>query len=184
MWPAGIAQGEWYRLLSSTFLHGGIMHIAFNMYALWMLGPQLEALLGHRRFAGLYLLSALGGSVASYWFSPINTLSVGASGAIFGLMTATFVMGRELQADVSQVAAFLGINVVIGFLSPGIDWRAHLGGAVIGALTMWLLIQGRRLQSQVIVPLGMIAVTAGLVIAVIFRSAQINVLLGLVSNFS
>lgn len=179
MWPAGIAQGDWYRLLTSAFLHGGFMHIAFNMYALYIMGPQLEELVGHRRFASLYVLAALGGSVASYWFSPINTLSVGASGAIFGLMTATILIGRDMRADISQIAVLFGLNVVIGFLNPGVDWRAHLGGAVVGGAVAWLLIQARRTGKQTIVTFGFIAISIGLVAAVVLRSSAINALFGL-----
>ena len=125
---------QWYRLITSAFLHGGFLHIAFNMFALYQLGPALEALLGSKRFLALYLIAALGGGVASYLFSAANTVSVGASGAIFGLMTASIVVGRQIGADISQIALWLGINVLIGFSSPGIDWRAHLGGAITGAV--------------------------------------------------
>jgi membrane associated rhomboid family serine protease len=81
----------------------------------------------------LYGMAAFGGGVASFYFSPVNTLSVGASGAIFGLMTATIVVGRSLGIDTSQITLLLVINVLIGF-SGGIDWRAHFGGAVVGAV--------------------------------------------------
>ena len=114
MWPVGIALfGEWYRLLTSAFLHGSFLHIAFNMYVLFALGPTLERILGHGRFIILYLSAALGGSVASYCFSDIATVSVGASGAIFGLMGALVVAGRRLRYDVTQVLVLLAINVVI-----------------------------------------------------------------------
>ncbi|MEC7364189.1 MAG: rhomboid family intramembrane serine protease, partial [Actinomycetota bacterium] len=117
MWPVGIVTGDqWYRLLTSAFLHGSFLHIAFNMYVLFALGPTLERILGHVRFTALYLLSAVGGAVASYFFSDITTVSVGASGAIFGLMGALVVAGRRLRYDVTQVLVLLGINVVIGFL--------------------------------------------------------------------
>ena len=135
MWPFGIALfGEWYRLLTAAFLHGSILHIAFNMYVLFALGPTLERALGHARFLILYLVAALGGSVVSYTFSDPRTVSVGASGAIFGLMGALIVAGRRLKWDITQVLVLLGINVVIGFLSPDVDWRAHFGGLVVGAL--------------------------------------------------
>lgn len=135
MWPFGIALfGEWYRLLTAAFLHGSFLHIAFNMYVLFALGPTLERVLGHVRFLVLYLVAALGGSVASYTFSDPRTVSVGASGAIFGLMGALIVAGRRLKWDITQVLVLLGINVVIGFLSPDVDWRAHFGGLVVGAL--------------------------------------------------
>jgi len=128
MWPAGVAvNSEWYRLLTSVFLHGSWLHLLFNMYVLYVLGPPLERLLGHTRFLALYLIAGLGGAVASFTFSPINTVSVGASGAIFGLMGALVVAGRHLKADITQVLVLIGINVVIGFLAPGIDWRAPRG---------------------------------------------------------
>lgn len=136
MRPAFIAlDNEWYRFVTSAFLHWTILHIGFNMLVLFMIGPPLERLLGHTRFLVLYLLAAIGGSVASYCFSPITTASVGASGAIFGLMAALIVAGRSLRYDVTQVIILLGINLVIGFLPGGnIDWRAHLGGLIVGAL--------------------------------------------------
>jgi membrane associated rhomboid family serine protease len=135
MWPIGIAaNGEWWRLLSAAFLHGSFLHIAFNMYVLFALGPTLERILGHWRYLILYVLAAIGGSVASYVISDMNTVSVGASGAIFGLMGALVVAGRRLKYDVTQVLVLLGINVAIGFFSPGVDWRAHLGGLVTGAI--------------------------------------------------
>ncbi len=144
MWPLAIAlDGEWFRLVSSVFLHAGWLHIAFNMYVLFILGPPLERVLGHGRFLTLYLLSGIGGAVASYWFSPVNTLSVGASGAIFGLMSAWIIVGRRLDRDVTQIIFLLGINVVLGFVLGGIDWRAHLGGAVTGALVALVLTSGR-----------------------------------------
>jgi len=129
-----VAQGQWWRLITATFMHAGVMHILFNMYALLVLGASLERVLGTMRFAAIYFMSALGGSVAALWFSSLDTISVGASGAIFGLMTATIVVGRTMRIDTSQIMFWLGLNVVLGFLSPGIDWRAHLGGAVAGAI--------------------------------------------------
>jgi len=179
MFPAAIAQGEWWRLFTSTLLHGSILHLLFNMYALYWLGPQLERSLGHVRFAALYVLSALGGSVASYWFSPLNTLSVGASGAIFGLITATIVIGRETRTDVSQLIVLLGINVVIGFLQPGIDWRAHFGGAAVGALVAFIYTKGTRLNRDQIHRVGLAGVFVVLTLATLARNAQVSAVIGL-----
>lgn len=179
MYPAAIAQGEWWRLITSTLLHGSILHLLFNMYALYWLGPQLERSLGHMRFALLYVMSALGGSVASYWFSDLNTLSVGASGAIFGLITATIVIGREMRSDVSQLVVLLGLNVVIGFLQPGIDWRAHFGGAVTGAAVAFIYTKGTRLNRDQIHRAGLAGVFAVLVLATVTRNAQVSALLGI-----
>jgi membrane associated rhomboid family serine protease len=124
---------EWYRLLTSVFLHGSVLHIMFNMYVLIVLGPTLERLLGHGRFLVLFLVAGLGGSITSYWLSSPTSLSVGASGAIFGLMGALLVAGRRLRADVTQVVVLIAINLAIGFIFGGIDWRAHVGGLVTGA---------------------------------------------------
>lgn len=179
MIPAAIAQGEWWRLFTSTLVHGSILHLLFNMYALYWLGPQLERSLGHMRFAALYVLSALGGSVASYWFSDLNTVSVGASGAIFGLITATIVIGREMRTDVSQLVVLLGINVVIGFLQPGIDWRAHFGGAVTGAAVAFIYTKGTRLNRDQIHRAGLAGIFAVLVLATFARNAQVSALLGI-----
>lgn len=178
MWPRAIAlDDQWFRLISSIFLHANWLHIGFNMYVLFLLGPPLERVLGHGRFLTLYLLSGIGGSVASYWFSPVNTLSVGASGAIFGLMTAWIVVGRRLDRDVTQIIVLLAINVVLGFFLRGVDWRAHLGGAVTGALVALLLTTGRGREGRAqlgrqAVSVG--AVLVGLIILTVMRSAQIE----------
>jgi membrane associated rhomboid family serine protease len=121
------------------------------------------------------MLSAIGGNVVSYYFSDIATVSVGASGAIFGLMTATIVIGRELRADVSQLMTLLVLNVVIGFASAGIDWRAHLGGAIVGAATGYLQTHsGKNLRFS-----GMTAIVVILLALVFVRNQQVlNALMG------
>ena len=159
------------------FLHGSFLHIAFNMYVLFALGPTLERILGHVRFTALYLLSAVGGAVASYFFSDITTVSVGASGAIFGLMGALVVAGRRLRYDVTQVLVLLGINVVIGFLAPGIDWRAHLGGLVTGAVVAAILVHAPRKSRTFIQVAGLSGVLLILVAVAMLRTSQIQELL-------
>lgn len=175
MWPIGIAMnGEWWRLFTSAFLHGSFIHIAFNMYVLFFLGPTLERILGHARFLILYILAAFGGSVASYWFSDMNTVSVGASGAIFGLMGALVVAGRRLKYDITQVLVLLGINVVIGFIAPSVDWRAHLGGLVTGALVAAIMVfppKRIRVAVQISGVIGFMLVLIGLAL---LRTAQIQ----------
>ena len=133
MWPIGVEHGEWYRLLTAAFLHANVLHIAFNMWALVIFGPPVERAVGRVRFGGLYLLAALGGSVCSYLVSPIDTLSVGASGAIFGLMGAYFVLARRYRLPTAPVVFLVVVNLVIGF-TGGIDWHAHIGGLVVGGL--------------------------------------------------
>jgi len=177
MWPFGIVlYGEWWRLFTAAFLHGSILHIAFNMYVLFALGPTLERVLGHVRYAILYVVAALGGSVASYAFSDPRTVSVGASGAIFGLMGALIVAGRRLRWDITQVLVLLGINVVIGFLSPEVDWRAHFGGLVVGAVVAAVFVwtpppfRSARALWQT---LGILAILLGLVMMTMWRTGQV-----------
>lgn len=177
MRPIFIAlDGEWYRLITAAFLHWSILHIAFNMLVLVMLGPPLERLLGHVRFVVLYLLAALGGSVASYAFSPMNTVSVGASGAIFGLMAALVIAGRHLRVDVTQVAILLGINLVIGFIPGGsIDWRAHLGGLVVGAALAAVYAYAPTRQKVLVQVVGCLMIAGVLVALTSWRTGQIQV---------
>jgi membrane associated rhomboid family serine protease len=181
MWPFGIVlYGEWWRLLTAAFLHGSWLHIAFNMYVLFVLGPTLERVLGHARFVVLYVVAALGGSVASYTFSDPRTVSVGASGAIFGLMGALIVAGRRMRWDITQVLILLGINVVIGFLSPEVDWRAHFGGLVVGALVAGVFVWTPRPFGAVRVlwqTLGVLAILAALAAVTMWRTGQLWTLL-------
>lgn len=178
MWPVGIALGgEWFRLLSSAFLHGSFLHIAFNMYVLYALGPTLERVLGHGRYLALYLLAALGGSVASYAFSDVRTVSVGASGAIFGLMGALVVAGRRLRYDITQVLVLIGVNVAIGFLAPGVDWRAHLGGLVTGAVVAAVFVHAPARGRTAWQAAGVVAVVVALMMVAMWRTTQITDLL-------
>ncbi len=183
MWPARMAvDGAWWLLLTSAFLHGSFLHIAFNMYVLFALGPGLERLLGHVRFTTLYLLSAIGGSVASFWFSELNAVSVGASGAIFGLMGALVVAGRRMRYDITQVLVLLGINLVIGFIAPGVDWRAHLGGLVVGALVAAVFVLAPRAHRVAWQTLGVAGVLVILSILFVVRAMQLSEFLAPIST--
>lgn len=130
----GVADGEYYRLLTAAFLHAGVLHLALNMFALAQLGPLLESALGRVRFLALYVLSALGGSVLSFAVAPAFTFGVGASGAVFGLFGAYYVVLRRLGGPTGSILGLLVVNLVITFTIPSIDWRAHLGGLVVGAV--------------------------------------------------
>jgi membrane associated rhomboid family serine protease len=140
-----IADGEWYRLLTGAFLHGGLLHIAFNMYALYILGQLLEPSLGTLRFTALYFASLFAGSLGVIVFEP-NTLAVGASGAVFGLFAAAFVIarGRRLDAIAAQLGGLLLINLLITFTIPGIAIGAHVFGAGAGLLCGMLILVGDR----------------------------------------
>jgi len=134
LWPNGVHYlHQWYRLITAAFLHASFEHILYNMVTLAIVGPPVEAELGRPRFLGLYLASALGGSVCSYLVSPAADVGVGASGAIFGIMGAYFVLARRNRWDSSTILALIVINLVISFAEPTIDWRAHVGGLITGA---------------------------------------------------
>lgn len=135
--PYLVHQGQWYRLLTGAFLHVNIEHLAFNMFALAIIGSPAEVLLGRARFLAAYLLAGIGGSVASYLFGAPNIDAVGASGAIFGLFGAYFVLARRRGFDLRTVSILIAINLVISFADPGIDWLGHLGGLVVGAVVAW-----------------------------------------------
>ncbi len=128
----GVADGQYYRLLTAAFLHDGVLHIGLNMYVLYVVGPTLEGILGRGRFLALYLVAALGGSTLSYLTAPISQGSVGASGAIFGLFGALLIVSRRLDYDIRPIAIFVGLNLLITFVVPNIDWRGHIGGLVTG----------------------------------------------------
>lgn len=131
--PDWAAQEPW-RFLTAAFAHSpsGFMHIAFNMFALWITGQYLEPLLGRLKFLALFLISAIGGSVGVLLMS--ETPTVGASGAVFGLFAAVLVLNRHLGRETGSIVAVLGINAVLGFVLPNIAWQAHLGGAITGTL--------------------------------------------------
>jgi membrane associated rhomboid family serine protease len=174
MWPIGIAIGdEWWRFAASAFLHGSWIHIAFNMYVLFIIGPTLERILGHIRFILLYVYAAMGGAIASYVFSDVRTVSVGASGAIFGLMGALVVAGQRLRYDIRMVLILLGINIVIGFLAPNIDWRAHLGGLVTGALVAAIMVLPKRRHRLMLQTTGLITVAVLLLLVAAWRTNAI-----------
>ncbi len=131
------AQSQYYRAFTAMWLHANFQHIFFNMIALIIVGPALEVLLGKLRFVALYLIAGLGGSVGSYILGPHYEYGLGASGAIIGVMSAYVVIGMRRHLPIAPVVALIVLNLLIGF-SGGIDWRAHLGGLVTGAVLAWL----------------------------------------------
>jgi len=167
--PYGIADGQWYRLITSAFLHQqlgsglGILHIAFNMWALIIVGPPLERVLGRLRFLAVYLVSALGGSALYYLIAPAQAEALGASGAIFGLFGAYFVMARRLRVDSRQILFLIVLNLVIGFVVPNIGWQAHVGGLIAGAALAAAYAYAPR-QNRTLIQL---AATAGIVALII-----------------
>jgi len=138
--PAAVAHGQWYRLVTSMFLHYGIWHVAVNMYALWIMGQALESMLGRLRFIALYFASGIGGSILSFAFGDVLGQSAGASGAIFGLFGAFFVILRQRNLETGGIVAMIALNLVFTFTFPNIDWRGHVGGLVVGAVFAYALV--------------------------------------------
>lgn len=167
--------GEWWRLMTSAFLHAGVTHIALNMLALWFIGGAVEPRLGRWRYATVYLLSALGGSVLSYAVDSPFQASVGASGAVFGLFGALFVLMRRLRFEVGGLISIIVINVVIGFV-PGfnINWRAHLGGLIVGTILTAVMVyapQRQRLVASIAASVVVVVLCVGVTV---WRTDQIN----------
>ncbi|WP_309127175.1 rhomboid family intramembrane serine protease [Microbacterium sp.] len=138
---------EPWRLLTTALVHGGFIHLALNMFALWMIGQSLEPMLGRIRFLTLYVVSAIGGSIAVAVLNP-GAATVGASGAVFGLMAALLIIGRHIGANVTGILVVLGINFVFGFIVGGIAWEAHLGGAIVGAAVAFIYTRTRRREQR------------------------------------
>jgi membrane associated rhomboid family serine protease len=128
----GVADGAVWRLLTSVFVHVEPLHLAFNMIALWIFGPTLESLLGRLRYLLLYLLCGLAGSVAVYLLTPPLAATVGASGAVFGLLGAMLVVSIKRGYDVRGLLGLLAINAVFSLIGAGISWQGHLGGFLAG----------------------------------------------------
>ncbi|WP_052847480.1 rhomboid family intramembrane serine protease [Streptomyces avicenniae] len=169
----GVADGEWYRLLTSAFLHEQLWHIASNMLGLWFLGPPLEAALGRIRFLALYVLSALAGSTLCYVLADETTLTLGASGAIFGLFGATAVLARRMRYDMRPILVLLGLNMAITFTLPNISWQAHIGGLVAGVIIAFGLVHAPR-RNRLLVQAGTcLLMTAVLVATLALRTSEL-----------
>jgi membrane associated rhomboid family serine protease len=140
----GVAEGEWYRLVTSMFLHEAVWHVAFNMLGLWWLGGPLEQALGRIRYIGLYLFSGLAGSALTYLIASPGQASLGASGAVFGLLGATAVLMRRLDYDMRPVIALLALNLLFTFTWSGIAWEAHVGGLIAGTAIAFGLVHAPR----------------------------------------
>lgn len=162
--------GEAWRLFTALLVHGGILHLALNMLALYVLGRSLEPLLGMWRYLALYVLSGVGGSVAVALISP-GTPVVGASGAIFGLFGAILVIGRQLGQNITGILVILGLNLVVGFIpGMGIAWQAHIGGAVVGAAVAFIYAKTRlakQRRMQIVLLIGVALALAAILIFVV-----------------
>ena len=180
--PHGVAAGEWYRLISSAFVTPGtglsglaFLDILFNMWALIFVGPALEGFLGRLRFLSVYLLSAVGGGAMYYFLAASNAPAVGASGAIFGLFGAWFVVSRRLRLDTRGIVALIAINLALSFFwHTTIAWQAHIGGLLTGAVLTAAYAYAPRKHRVALQVLATVAVVVLLVIAIVVRNGQLT----------
>ncbi|WP_416970265.1 rhomboid family intramembrane serine protease [Streptomyces sp. 4F14] len=170
----GVAEGQWYRMLTSMFLHGSVIHILSNALSLWWIGGPLEAALGRARYLALFFVSGLAGSALTYLVAEPNQASLGASGAIFGVFGAMAVLMRRQRYDMRPMIAILVINLIITFGWSGIAWQAHVGGLVAGVIIGAGMVYAPR-DKRTIVQYGTCAlVLAAVVIVTLLRTSQLT----------
>jgi membrane associated rhomboid family serine protease len=170
--PDGVADGRYWQLVTSMFTQVEVWHIGFNMLALWVLGPQLEAAVGRTRFLALYLLSGLTASAAVMWFSVPYSLTLGASGAIFGLMGALLVVALKVHGDVRGVATWIAVNFVFTFVFVRlISWQGHLGGFIGGLLLGAAIVYAPRASRARWQLAGILGIAVAVTLAIVARIA-------------
>jgi membrane associated rhomboid family serine protease len=175
-WNILVADGQWYRIFTAALLHGGLMHVGFNMYALYLFGPRLEHQVGGTAFASLYVAAAAAGGFVAYIVEPLGRFPlIGASGAIFGLFGAWLFVAWKMRKTpggrsmFNQLGVLLLINMALPFMVPNISWQAHLGGFAAGVLIAWLwsVLAVGKPNAQAIRAVVAIGVTVAIVFATI-----------------
>ena len=172
MWAFGVANGEYWRMLTSAFLHSGLMHIAFNMFALYLFGPAIEEALGRAKYLLTYITLAVAASVWVYWLSPVNSSTVGASGVVFGLLGMVLVFMVRSKQDVSGLLVLLALNVVIS-LQGNVSWQAHLGGFMTGLVLAAVFVYAPRNRQQLIHTLAFSGLWLVIIAATMLRTTQL-----------
>ena len=168
----GVNNGAVWQVFTAIFTHVAIMHIALNMLSLFFLGPPVTAVLGRARFLAVYFLSGLAGSVVVLYLSHPNGQTLGASGAIFGLMGAFLVIARKLQGNVNQILFWLGINLVFTFTQPGISWQGHMGGLVGGVVATGIIVAVPRGPRRALIQWSALGVMALVLLVLVLVKVQ------------
>lgn len=174
LWPTAVADGELWRLFTAGFLHFGPIHLAFNMLALWVIGRDLEQVLGWARFLVVYLVSLLGGSLVVFLFENEATLTGGASGAVFGLMGGLAVVLLRLRRSPGPALTIIALNVFISFVVPGISILGHLGGLVFGAAVTAGMVYAPRDRRTAVQSASVAVLLLVIVVGVALRYAQLG----------
>ncbi|MGK2875468.1 MAG: rhomboid family intramembrane serine protease [Nocardioides sp.] len=172
-WYPGVADGAPWQMVTSMFTHVEVWHIGFNMLALWALGPQLEMILGRWRFVVLYLVAGLGGSTMVYLLADPQSATLGASGAVFGLMGGLLVVAHKVGGNYQSILGWIAANFVITFVVSGISWQGHVGGFVTGAVVAGLLVYAPRARRTQVQVAGMVAVMVVLAVLDAMRTAAL-----------
>jgi len=171
--PGLVGQGYWMEPITSAFAHQQLLHLGVNMLSLWFLGPPLEQALGRARFLAVYLISAIAGSTVVMWLSAPDTATLGASGAIFGLIGALLVLALRLRGNVQNVMFWLVINLVFTFTSSGISWQGHIGGLIGGLATTALITYAPRKDRSLIQWVGLAGIAVLALAGIIFRAVAL-----------
>jgi len=174
-WYPGVSDGAWWQLVSVMFTHVEVWHIGFNMLALWQLGPLLEAAIGRTRFLALYFLSGLAASALVYAASDQYSQTVGASGALFGLMAALLVIAIKVKGNVQSILVWIGINFAITFVAiHWISWQGHVGGFLGGLAIAGAIVYAPRERRSAYQFVGMALVAAFVVVAIVARTVSLT----------
>lgn len=171
-WADGVGTGAFWQVITSGFTHVEVLHIGFNMLVIWMLGPNLERILGRVRFLAIYFVAMLGGAASVMWLSESYIPVLGASGAIYGLLGALLVVAIRYKGDVRNILIWLAINVAFSFAVPNISWQGHLGGFIAGTLATAVIVylpkDKRTLQWPLVGAVALVTVAAILARALTF----------------
>lgn len=168
--PWDVINGEVWQIVTSGFTHIAVWHLGVNMMVLWFIGPTLEQVLGRLRFLAVYFCSLLAGSVSVLWLSPLGGFTVGASGAIFGMLGALLVLVIKRGGELQTLLIWLGINAFITFTVPNVSWQGHLGGFLGGAAVTALLVLAPRSRRPLVQWGGISVLLGALLVATVLRS--------------
>jgi membrane associated rhomboid family serine protease len=173
-WVAGVSSGAWWQVVTSVFTQVQFIHLAVNMVSLFIIGPILERVLGRVRFLAVYAISGLAGSATVMWLTSPEASTVGASGALFGLMGAILLLSYKAKGNYRQVLIVLGANIAYTLYYVGtISWQGHFGGLVGGLLTGWIIAYAPRVRRTQIQLYGLSAVTVVVLAAIVARAVML-----------
>ncbi len=174
-WVAGVSSGSWWQVVTSIFTHLAFLHLAVNMVSLYVIGPIIERVLGRTRFLATYAVSGLAGSASVMWLTSPDAATVGASGALFGLMGALLLLAYKAKGNVVQVLVVLGANVAFTLFSVGtISWQGHFGGLAGGLLAAWLIAYAPRAHRREVQLYGLTGLTVLILAAIVARAVMLG----------